>query len=588
MKKIIIFIFLSSIVLPQSNLTVSPRVDTLYEKLINNPEDYESVKKLIAEYNSKMYPELSYLEFLNMNSNQGVKFDYKNFGIILFYLSQYKSSYNNLVSAYLLNPNDEILKYLAILNYYKENKIVSNRLLKLITSRNADISNELYDIYQKLFLTGKKDLASSILNLLKDNDPKFYSNNISKPSIKFVSPASEIASEDKAIPVVVSIKCKSAIKSVTINNHLAFDNKDIALANVNLPFEQTFKDNISLKEGLNIVTVAVIDAFDNLAQESIKVSGLNFDRKAEWTSSLSDSIKIKYSLLRNYLDDTVIVTKKLDNDRLLTIGCGKDKASYDNSIFFTDLLLNNNAGFIKPENTKILVNERVVKQNISTVIEKWLLQQTNFQNKNIVYISGVWNVTSDAIYYCDYEMNKIDLKPYIAKLAQIGCKGVSVIFEGKIDNIELMEMNLKQTIVSTQIPVNFLIIPKMDWATNTLDRITDPSQTDTNGIYGTGKYLSESISGSVYISNKDDIPLFLIAGAKVAQIHAAMFNDLPAKFKVEKVNKKEQPKILDFLRNWKMYNELKRYHKNQMSIQDLMIRIDDYNERKSQVENENK
>ena len=566
-------------------LSISPEIDSLNADLLKHPQDRSLQLRVIQAYTLSFNPELALLEILNTESQN--KLGLSDAGIkgrVQMSLEQVDPALQSLETAYLQAPSDETLALIAVLEYAKGEEAMGHRLLERLKGRSTNLPIDLLRLYERFYLNGRKEIAGAILHALQETDPVAYRTFFPLPQLSLLSPADNFATEASQTSVIVEVHHTRPLRSVQIGDSLVFNRKEEKGESATENVSQTFSPLIPVHEGRNTIVVEVTDIFGNTGRDSVHVNGMSFGRLAGWSSPLEDSLRTKIEFLRNYVPDSVLVKGQSASARALIISAGSD-AARDRGLFLHEYLTNPVSGFVPPANVKILIGERVRHQNIELVAADWLLKEATFQSMSIVYLSGRWSITRDDWYLFDGRGQPTNMKPILRELGSTAAAGAVVLIDGPIDQPGMLADGLRELTRDATIPFEAAVLGTAgSWPEHlmaaVLNRDSSSAASDSIGENLTVQELEQYCAGSEDFLRSDIHPV--IARNPIGVIirnHEQLFQALERKLSAEKVSQSARTKILRFSRDWRRYNEVRRYLSNQLSVADFVVRVDEYERR---------
>lgn len=565
----------------ESALSISPTIDSLQARLLRNPSDLAAQRSLIDAYTLTFNPELALLEILRAESERTVAMtDPSLKGRIQLSLEQVGPALRSLQQAYLLSPSDETLILIGILDYARGDAAQGFSLLRRLKKRIPHLSVELLRLYEQFYLNGRKFVAGAVGRAIQETDPAAYASYFPLPQITILSPAQFFATEAAQTSVIWEVRHGRPIRSVTVGGDVVFERSDNAQETASETFQRSFTHLAPLREGRNDLIVRATDVFGHVKAETVVVNGLNYSRLPQWSSSTVDSLRKAVRQLRTYIPDSVLVTQYSPHVRALLIGGGQ--GFFDGAMFWYEFLTDPVTGVIDPGNAKLLVRERVEEQNISIVMNDWLLKGATFRSVSVLYLAGEWNVSQDRWSLKDRSGQWIDLKPYLEQLRSLATAGVILLFDGVSENRQLLESGLRQLAASSAVPVEALLFStRSDWRS---EMIRSMLSMPTGSVAGSGQLtvrgLEQSLTGVSTLAGVQGSPVFAKNPASVLQaVYLSMLSELERKLTRERAPADVRKKLLSFSQDWRRYNEVSRFLEDRLSLSDFIIRVDEYRAR---------
>ncbi len=568
----------------ESALSISPTIDSLQARLLRNPSDRAAQRSLIDAYTLTFNPELALLEILRAESERIVGMTDPGLkGRIQLSLEQVHPALRSLRQAYLLSPSDETLILIGVLDYARGDAAQGFSLLQRLKKRTPHLSVELLRLYEQFYLNGRKFVAGAVGRAIQETDPVAYASYFPLPQITILSPAQFFATEAPQTSVIWEVRHGRPIQSVTVGGETVFERSDNAQETASETFQRSFTHLATLREGRNDLVVRATDIFGHVKAETVIVNGLNYSRLPQWTSSPVDSLRRAVRQLRTYIPDSVLVSEYSAHVRALLIGSGRD--FYDGAMFWYEFLTDPVTGVIDPGNAKLLVRERVEEQNISIVMNDWLLKGATFRSVSVLYLAGEWNVSQDRWSLKDRSGQWINLKPYLEQLRSLATAGVVLLFDGVSENRQMLESGLRQLAASSAVPVEALLFStRSDWKTELIRSTLAPSAGgESSPGQLTVRGLEQSLTGASALAGVQGSPAFAKQPASVLRaVYSSMLSELERKLTRERATADVRTKLMSFSRDWRRYNEVARFLENRLSLSDFIIRVDEYRSRTSE------
>ncbi|HWP82625.1 MAG TPA: hypothetical protein VNN76_08225 [Bacteroidota bacterium] len=566
-----------------SELSISAEIDTLTARLLENPNNAALQTQLIDLYLQTFNPELalleiSYAEALNQLGGIGTMMK----GRVQASLEQISPAIKTLQLAYLQSPNDEALMLLGILEYSRGNTGAGGRILKRLAKRLPSLSVELLKQYEKFYLNGRRVIARGIATALQDTDPVSYATYFPLPEISILSPADNFSTEASQTSVIFEVKHRRPIQQITLGKRTVFDRGEEKVASVTEEYLQSFSQLADISEGKNVLTIKATDVFGYSSERSVIVNGMSFSRIAGWASPSSDSLKKEYLTLRSYIPEPDLLAQKNQAVRVLVISAttGADSTQYfDRGLFLYDFLTHPYSGISAPANAKILLGPRVSAQNIAVISDEWLIRSATFQSVTILYIAGRWEVSQEGWNYFDSMSQKVDFKPILEKLAQLATAGVVMICDGVINDRVTLEEGLRAIAQTSTIPINAVVLRGDDtWVTGTLRDVTQVKSTAMTAQAELFSLYDIALKAGATVISKEPAGLVIAQNParKIGYQYQEMLVQLEKKLGTDKAQTSARQKILAFARDWRRFNEVRRYLQNDLSLADFIVRAEEF------------
>ena len=572
------------LVAQETNLSISPVVDSLMTKLIENPGNAELQRQLIDAYLQTFNPELALLEIshaeaLNQLGSVGTMMK----GRVQASLEQIQPAIKTLQLAYLQFPNDETLLLLGILEYSRGSNRRGAQVLRRLSKRMPNLSVELLKQYEKFYLNGRTTVAKGIASAMEEIDPVSYNTYFPRPQITVLSPSDNSSTEASQTSVIFEVRHSRPVKSVRVKDQVVYTREEEKVLSVNEEYFQSFTQLVSLSEGKNLIPIVALDVFGYESAFPLTINGISFNRVAAWASPFSDTLKRDFQLLRSYVPEAELFATKSPAYRALVISGGNvsDTAEYrDRGLTVYDFLTHPYSGLATPTNAKLLIGERVSSQNLAVVTNEWLLKGATFQSVTIVYFAGTWSIADDRWMFSDKNGQQFDFKPILEQLAQFATAGIILICDGLVDDRLAFEGGLRSLAMQSTIPINILVVPSAAVFTAEIVaaaakvRLSPDPQTgaDFISLYD----LAQRMGATVISRERSGVVIAQNPAAKVAIQYNRMLSELDRKLTAERANAATKRKIMDFCQDWRRYGEVSRYLNNQLSLADFVVRVDEF------------
>ena len=581
----------------QTNLSVSPTIDSLMERLIASPNNPDLESKIIDSYLQSVNPELalleiSYAEALNQLGSEGVQMK----GRVQAGLEQIQPALKTLQLAYLQAPRDESLLLISILEYSRGEKERGHYQLQRLSTRTPGLSATLLQQYQRFYLSGRIVVARGIADALRDLDPVSYETYFPHPQISLLSPADNFSTEASQTSVIFEVKHVRPVKTVKLGGKTVYDRGDDPVLSVEENFFKSFSELVSLSEGKNAVPIRVVDVFGFESSVPLTINGINFNRLAGWSSPSSDSLAQQFRTLRSYVPEADLLARKSSTYRVLVISGGRGGDSLvlvDKGLLMYDALTHPYSGLANTSNSKILLGPRVSAQNISLVTSDWLVKSATFQSVTLVFLSGSWSITPGQWNLYDAYGQPVDFKPIFEQLGQVATAGVVAVIDGVIDRRTELEQGLRRLVSASSIPVQILLAPEGTTWQPTLVR--NLASVDTGAGSQIGSELSSlaQISGRIggtVISKEATAGIAFVRSpaVKMRQSYDRMLVQLDELLTSQRASPPVKKKIMEFSKDWRRYNEVSRFLNNQLSLSDFIVRVDEFLSRSTETNRETK
>lgn len=575
------------------SVSISREIDTLGSQLLRNPDDAPLQLQLINAYTLSFNPELALLEILNAESQGKLVREGKALkGTVQLSLEQVSTAYGSLTEAYLAKPSDEILLLIGIAEYARGESGRGYWEISRLKERIQDLPGKLLGLYEKFYLNRRKVVAGAILHALQNVDSVAYGTFFPAPQVSVLSPSDNFATEASQVSVVLEVHHSRPVQSVVVAGEEVFDAGEWKGGSAHDPFSKTLTTLVPVKEGRNDIQVLVSDIFGNTSRDTVSVNGMSFHMLSTWTSVLVDSLRREIQNLRNYIPDSVLVGGQRNVYRGLIIAGPSSNALssfFDRGLYLHEYLTNPVTGIIPTSNMKVLLRDRVQQQNMNMVLDEWLVKGATFQSISVVYCAGDWNISRNQWNLTDQNGIATNVKPVFDRLSSLATGGAVILLDGPMDNRTLLEEELRSMTSSATVPLEAVILPgdwTEQWSRSLLRQTSVPGSSDVGGEL-LARDLSRILIGSAaFFGDGQPLTLGKNPAGLVAQLSARLLSLLAKKLAGEKTSESVRRKILGFSTDWRRYNEITRYLGNQLSLQDFVIRVDEYERRTAEKQDE--
>lgn len=555
-------------------LSLSPLIDTLNAQLLRSPEDAVLRQRVIDAYTLAFEPELALLEILGTPAGRA---DAAARGRVQFSLEQLGPATRSLRQAYLESPSDETLMFLAVLAYAGGNPRLGAFEVQRLKARRPSLSVDLLNLYERFYVHHRTVIAAAAQRALQDADPVAFETYFPRPQISILSPGEGSATEADRISVIWEVRHSRPLRSVTIGGESVLEQA----SNPDVPSRETVQRSFSrlvpVREGKNPVVIAAEDMFGNRSSDTVTVHGLAFDLPSAWRSPSVDSLQVKLDLLRTAVADSVFRASPVPGRRALIVagpaGAESDRL-FDRGVLWYELLTNEFIGAIPPTQTKLLAAARMNAENVRVLAENWLIKEATFQSMTVLVLGGEWRISPGRWDLVDNDGTPVNMRPWVHHLRSLATSGVIIVIDGPVHNRQMLEADLRELMAGSTVPMNaVLLTPGESWDETllalTLRPDTAPPASDIS--------VRDLSSSATLLSNTEAfLPLLFNPAARIRQNHRALYENLGRKLATERVDGRTRDRLLGFSADWRRYNEITRYLQGSFTLEDFIIRVDEY------------
>jgi len=280
--------------------------------------------------------------------------------------------------------------------------------------------------------------------------------------------------------------------------------------------------------------------------------------------------------MRNYYPEKLLISQKDKN----LIFCVVDANSplKENMLTLFDLVSDPITGSVESGNAKLIYQDRAVSRNLNAFLGQSLLKQVNFNTKLVLSITGDWKINGDQWLYQDIDNNRVNMKPIFENILKYASSGITLIIGGKTNNLPEMKSQFEQMINQSVNPVQVVFLKDKIWKSNPNQLINSNTiYTETVSFYN----LKDILNGDLIQNSKMTNQPVAIYNPylNIQKVHKDLYTRTEQKLTSAKINESDKNKILDFCHDWRRYNEMNNYLKNNWSLNDLLVRVSDYQQR---------
>lgn len=563
--------------------TLDPEVEKILLEIEKAPADADLRQQLIRRYLQLFEVNLAKLEWVEAKkANRAFHLSNGNLSKFFFLTGSYSQAVHYLQLSYLLNPDPAFLTDLGLAEFARGNIRAAHDYMKMAASDMPGVPVLLMRRYQEYKIHDLPVQADIVLKTIELVFPDQIAILFPVPKIEFISPGKYFPTEAQEINLTFQVSHSRPIKSIKINSHFSYDKRNRRDIPFEEKFSQIFNEQVKLSEGQNLFSVTVEDCFGFSVADTCDITNLRFIRKPEWSSFWSDSLKRSMSLISSYIPDSVLSVQPDPAFRsMIVCGSAYDDSTdfFESGLLFYDLISNQISGRIPEKNNKVLLGKNDKTENIAMAIDKWLIPTTTFQTVSVLFLSGYWEVSEDAWMFEDAEGNGINVKAPLTDLLKIASSGNWVIIDGPCKNRPFFESALQKLAQESSVGTNFCYLPdSVNWKevlvkfTAHPDTLYNPP--DSLNIANTGATLF----GFPVFNGGGSVPppFFFNPAQKTSQVIWSLnqvFDDFLQKEKIKKV---QREKLAAFFKSWKYYNELSRFIRRELTLEDLQSRLDEF------------
>lgn len=572
------FLFTAVSISQTLNLSVSGKSDSLSALFLKSPPQFQQIRTLAEEYLQKGFYELALIEL--SDKNKYLKYPSAEaeelYGNCLFFLNKAADARKALIGAYILNPSEQILLKLSLLEFISGDSLHAERLTARIKKRTPDYFTGIKDLLTR-FDDGNSLIPQSALKMLKRIDPESYSRYFIKPGIEFKNPAEGLYTRDSVLNVLFKITHNKPVKSLNFNGREIFRRENDRYGKNDENYSAEFTQKFTLTPGINKCEIKATDIFGLENQNAVSVFCDRFPVKVNFTSAIVDSV----TNLFNYTGSFVNLNElRSDSLKFFNLFLYDSKSDVGNIPFFAAITSHNT--FKSPG--EIPVSNRFISElNANDETVDYLVGSADIidgERYINIFMKGKWNKTTDDYQLILYD-RIISVKKFIRSLNGLKNPGVNIVFDGFNEDRKNFS-EFVRIILTTRIPFN-LIFTDQGFDDKFFTSLSSPV-TGNDSVFSAFIYPEEPDSnnpGIQVIKLQPDarIPLGINIFGSVRIQHLRKLEELKAGLPKKKLFPQQEKKILEFLSNWKMYNELVRFSSDLITVADLNARIDEYNNR---------
>lgn len=555
-------------------LSLSPLIDTLNAQLLRSPEDAVLRQRVIDAYTMAFEPELALLEILGTPAGRA---DAAARGRVQFSLEQLGPATRSLRQAYLESPSDETLMFLAVLAYAGGNPRLGAFEVQRLKTRRPSLSVDLLNLYERFYLHNRTVIAAAAQRALQDADPVAFETYFPRPQISILSPGEGVATEADRISVIWEVRHSRPLRIVTIGGETVLEQAPHADVPSRETVQRSFSRLVPVREGKNPVVIAAEDMFGNRSSDTVTVHGLAFDLPPAWRSPSVDSLQVKLDLLRTAVADSVFRASPAPGRRALIVagpaGAESDRF-FHRALLWYELFSNEFIGAIPRAQTKLLAAARMTAENVRVLAENWLIKEATFQSMTTLVLSGEWRISQGRWDLVDSDGTPVNMRPWILQLRSLATSGMVLVIDGPIHGREMLEADLRDVAAGSTVPINAILLPPGEsWEVALLALALRP---DTAPSTPDMSVRDLSTSAPVLSNTESFLPILFNPAARIRQNHGVLYEDLRRNLATTRIDGRTRDRLLGFSSDWRRYNEITRYLRGSFTLEDFIIRVDEY------------
>lgn len=562
-----------------STYSISAKIDSLQELIINYPNNFNYRAELIDKYLESGNPELALLEIIQTEEKFSQVLEvYKRKGIALFQLNQTVMASKSIIPFYLAEPSDEILLCLTVLKLAEGLEEEGKVLLESIKKKNIDAVSK-YKSMLNLFNQSSLEVPTAIKNAILYLDVEEYQNYFSKPNLEIVSPK-ELTFITDSIRLVFNISHFKPIKIVKIENTTIFERATDRIDDLSVGFNRNFEEKLLIKPGKNPFNIIVTDVHGNKNELNVEVYNINFNGQTIIKNPLSDSLSKIVKLITSYIPEEFVAKSKEQNNKNLILVTNNEYFETETEFIF-NLLNNRISSTAFKENSKILNSSEINQQILDVLTNEWLTKASNDGTINLI-LSGRGVFERGRIYFQYNDLEKIDISETITKILNANPKRFNIIWLNGGNNISATYNFITEIISSSQSETSILAANgfRIDEQLFNLLSYQLTSTEPVNEIIEIEDVIAGKEESVLFYKNHENKTYFTISPVgSASSTHLIYFSQLDAKLLDDKVNNKNKLIIKNFTKDWRYFNETYRYINGQMTVADLLARIEEYKSR---------
>ncbi|MCF8306834.1 MAG: hypothetical protein K9I71_11725 [Ignavibacteriales bacterium] len=584
---LLFFVLLPEAPLAQENqLIISSAADSLTKLLLDQPNNSAAQKMLIKEYVKNSQPELALIELMDFEKRNFLNAgDLMQKAQIFFWEDNNQKAETNFISSYLLEPDNEKLMYIMLCEYASGNKSKAGFLYNQLKN-NWDTDMELATLYRRMFSAGKESIAGRIPLFLSEFHQEGYVKYFPKPLINVFSPENNQTADGDEITVTFTVTHGKPVKNVQVNGISLLNEPDGVLTSQN-SFSKPFSQSVRLKEGENLISLAADDIYGFNAKSELRITSVNFRTSSLWKSPYSDFYSKNLKALFSYLPEKDLGLETGENVLALVIGNDMPETeSYNRAVFISKILERN----LPSANLRPIIAKNADYTNTGSLLRNWLSQNINAQSEVIIYYSGELNVDGNDWQFTTADGRNFNLSAELKNICRISAINYTVILDQKKYDVPPPVESIKECLAA--VPNNlriFYLTPRFSY-NQFVKFFSDPdffheiNPADNFDLTNDIGKISEG-GYCYYNSRSGQEPIENTAFAAIKK-HSEIIKEMNTKLSSDKVPVRNQEKIRTYAASWKNSFDINRYISGVISLDDLIVRIDEYNYRNAGGSNE--
>lgn len=574
----------------QELLSISAKADSLMESLIASSGKVNEQYSLVEEYLAKTYPELALLELLEIERNNKLTAE----GLfqkarILFLLGHTKIAERELARSYLLHPTPDKLKYLIATDYLLGNSSRSKTNYQYMHGEYHNAGLEFVKFAKEFYASDRNALATSILGMLKTYEPDLYAKHFPLPVLSILSPEKNYTTDEAQQVVTFQISHTRPITMVNINDVPLVKIELKAGLNESESYSKTFTYKAPVAAGKNTFVIKVADMYGYQSSDSISMYGLGFNLPVVKKSPVLDTLKSRTEYLGSFIPEKELQTAHVNEYKLLSViadNSADSIKSFSHAYLWNKILCNNFTGYTNESEVKFLSGRNAETENIDAITAGWLRKKVNFVSKLVFWFSGSWAIDNSYWNLKTISGNNYDVKFLLKSFTQTASSGLYIVING-VKDVDEFTRQAQIFAAESKVPVTF-ILPRSNFSPDSVvAKLTfaDTTITQNDEVAITSKNLGVFLPAVIVTSPEaPQYPLFHAPGQAAYFGHKQLLSSLSLRLKDEKITPEQKMEIETYCADWRRNNELRRYLSNQLSIADLVIRVEEYLGRTSSSE----
>ncbi len=577
------FVLNDELLAQEKAIMISASADSLQSALSENGQNAGAKKALIEEYLQNSETELALLELLDLSESKGYNDEMHHYsGEILLGVGNYKGALKELKTTYLRIPTNEKLMNIALCYFGLGNKELAKKLFDQLMKQDPVTDQNALVVHAKLYKGARGNVSNLVPSLYKELYPAKYSQYFPAPQLAVLSPENNSTVYDEST-VIFSVIHSRPITSVLLNDEVLYSSPDAG--NDAESFSRNFASKINVPAGPVLVTIRATDIYGFTAESKLYLLGLGFRRDIGWRSPFTDSVNTGLAFLNSFVPKEYTKSTKSGNTNII-VYCPavKDGPEFIKSLFWFDLFASDQIGVTEQKNIKPLMLENASIENFKKLYEDWLIKSTNFQSKSALYFNSPVKATGSTIEIKSADGNYFDILGNISSSFRAASNGLVIIFDGEIDNEENFKTTISRLINDAQFPASVIAFNRSEPVLPLISMLVKPDALNPDDANLSELKINDiaSISSSIitFSSPKGAPALMDNPAGKALKLLQSVREQLEVKLRTDKVPAAQADKIRTYSADWKMYSDINRFIGQELSLSDLIIKIDEYNSRK--------